>query len=66
MTRKTRSSSPMTVITGTAPQPGTTFPCPELPIAFKRLPKAVLTHVEFTNRILFRYCMNLYINCLLT
>ena len=41
MTRKTKSSNPMTVMTGTAPQPGTTFPWPELPIAFKRLPSAV-------------------------
>ena len=41
MTKKTRRSNPMTVIIGTAPQPGTTLPCPELPIAFKRLPNAV-------------------------
>ena len=51
----------MTVITGTAPQPGTTFPCPELPIAFKRLPNAVFwPMLNSLNRILFRYCIRTY------
>ena len=31
----------MAAITGTAPHPGTTFPCPELPIDLSRLPIAV-------------------------
>ena len=52
----------MTVITGTAPQPGTTFPWPELPMAFKRLPKAVFwPMLNSQNRILFRYCIRTYI-----
>ena len=41
ITRKTKRSKPIIVITGTAPQPGSTFPCPEFPIAFKRDPNAV-------------------------
>ena len=31
----------MKAITGTAPQPGTTLPCPELPMDLSRLPRAV-------------------------
>ena len=31
----------MNAITGTAPQPGTTFPWPELPMDLSRLPIAV-------------------------
>ena len=61
MTKKTKSNKPMTVITGTAPHPGTTLPSPELPIAFKRLPKAVFRPMlNSQNRVLFRYCIRTY------
>ena len=44
----------MTVIIGTAPHPGTTFPCPEFPIAFKRVPNAVFCPMVISlNRIYF-------------
>jgi len=61
ITKKTKSKRPMIVITGTAPQPGTTFPRPEFPIAFKRLPSAVFWPMfKSQNRILFRYCIRTY------
>ncbi len=50
----------MSAITGVAPQPGTTFPCPELPIDLRRLPIAVfcpMTVLEAQKWFVSGYCM---------
>ena len=60
MTRKTSSATPIKAITGAAPKPGTTLPCPELPIDFSRLPIAVFCPMSKLVPLLrfeFRYCM---------
>ena len=41
ITRKTNSSRPIAAIAGVVPHPGTTLPCPELPIDLRRLPIGV-------------------------
>ncbi len=60
ITKKTRSITPTKAITGTAPQPGTTFPCPELPMDLRRLPNAVFCPMTVLRpQFLYesRYCM---------
>lgn len=47
ITRKTSSKTPIKAITGTAPQPGTTFPCPELPMDLSKDPSAVFCPMSF-------------------
>ena len=55
MTRKTSSKIPMNAMTGVAPQPGTTLPCPELPIDFSKDPSAVFCPMSF---FLAQICMS--------
>jgi len=72
ITRKTSSKTPIKAITGTAPQPGTTFPCPEFPMDLSKDPSAVFCPMSFLlaqicmSQILYenlskrrRYCTNL-------
>jgi len=47
MTKKINRRAPIKAITGAAPKPGTTFPWPELPIDFRKLPKAVFCPIFF-------------------
>ena len=55
ITRKTSSKTPIKAITGTAPQPGTTFPCPELPMDLSKDPSAVFCPMSF---LLAQDCMS--------
>ena len=60
ITRKTNSKTPIKAITGTAPHPGTTFPCPELPMDLSKDPSAVFCPMSFLLAqicIESRYCM---------
>ena len=60
MTKNTSNKTPINAITGTAPQPATTLPWPELPMDFNRDPRAVfcpILSVEPQLMIIFGYCM---------
>ena len=62
ITRKSSSETPIKAITGTAPQPGTTFPCPELPMDLSKVPRGVFCPMAILGPQLmleFRYCMGI-------
>ena len=55
ITRNTCSNTTIRDSTGTAPQPGTTFPCPELPMDLSKDPSAVFCPMSF---LLAQICMS--------